>query len=49
MQMAMQLVGAREGVVGIKEKYHDIIAALESAGAGGGARGAAAGRLSGGR
>ena len=30
MQMAMQLVGAREGVIGIKEKYHDIIAALES-------------------
>ena len=34
MQMAMELVGAREGVVGIKEKYHDIIAALESAGPG---------------
>ena len=33
MQMAMQLVGAREGVIGIKEKYHDIIAALEAAGA----------------
>ena len=30
MQMAMQLVGAHEGVIGIKEKYHDIIAALES-------------------
>ncbi len=30
MQIAMQLVGAREGVVGIKEKYHDIIAALEA-------------------
>jgi Na+-translocating ferredoxin:NAD+ oxidoreductase RnfC subunit len=30
MRMAMALVGAREGVVGIKEKYHDIIAALES-------------------
>ncbi len=30
MQMAMELVGAREGVVGIKEKYHDIIAALEA-------------------
>ncbi len=30
MQMAMQLVGAREGVVGVKEKYHDIIADLES-------------------
>src|SRR5487761_2601819 len=35
MRMAMEMVGAREGVVGIKEKYHDIIAALESqAGAG---------------
>ncbi len=35
MRMAMELVGAREGVVGIKEKYHDIIAALASqAGAG---------------
>jgi Na+-translocating ferredoxin:NAD+ oxidoreductase RnfC subunit len=30
MTMAMQLVGAREGVVGIKEKYLDIIAALET-------------------
>ena len=30
MRMAMEMVGAREGVVGIKEKYHDIIAALES-------------------
>jgi len=30
LQMAMQLVGAREGVIGIKEKYHDIIAALEA-------------------
>ena len=30
MKMAMDLVGAREGVIGIKEKYHDIIAALES-------------------
>src|SRR5580698_6287086 len=30
MQMAMQLVGAREGVVGVKEKYQDIIAALEN-------------------
>ena len=30
MQMAMELVGAREGVVGIKEKYLDIIAALEA-------------------
>src|SRR5208283_6083544 len=35
MRMAMEMVGAGEGVVGIKEKYHDIIAALESqAGAG---------------
>ena len=30
LQMAMQLVGAREGVIGIKEKYHDIIAALKA-------------------
>ena len=30
LRMAMELVGAREGVVGIKEKYHDIIAALEA-------------------
>jgi Na+-translocating ferredoxin:NAD+ oxidoreductase RnfC subunit len=30
MQMAMELIGAREGVVGIKEKYLDIIAALEA-------------------
>ena len=30
MKMAMDLVGAREGVVGIKEKYHEIIAALEA-------------------
>jgi len=29
MQQVMQMVGAREGVVGIKEKYHDIIAELE--------------------
>jgi Na+-translocating ferredoxin:NAD+ oxidoreductase RnfC subunit len=29
MLMAMEMVGAREGVVGIKEKYQDIIAALE--------------------
>jgi Na+-translocating ferredoxin:NAD+ oxidoreductase RnfC subunit len=29
LEMAMQLVGAREGVIGVKEKYHDIIAALE--------------------
>ncbi len=26
----MEIVGAREGVIGIKEKYHDIIATLES-------------------
>ncbi|MGA2571546.1 MAG: 4Fe-4S dicluster domain-containing protein [Terracidiphilus sp.] len=31
MTIAMQLVGAREGVVGVKEKYHDIIADLEAA------------------
>ena len=30
MLQAMEMVGAPEGVVGIKEKYHDIIAALES-------------------
>src|SRR5208337_4702423 len=30
MRMAMELVGAREGVVGIKEKYLDIIAAIEA-------------------
>jgi Na+-translocating ferredoxin:NAD+ oxidoreductase RnfC subunit len=30
MVAAMRLVGAREGVVGIKEKYSDIIAALET-------------------
>ena len=29
MQMAMELVGAAEGVIGIKEKYHEIIEALE--------------------
>jgi Na+-translocating ferredoxin:NAD+ oxidoreductase RnfC subunit len=29
MKMAMEMVGAREGAIGIKEKYHDIIAALE--------------------
>jgi len=29
LQMAMELVGAAEGVVGIKEKYHEIIEALE--------------------
>ena len=28
MQLAMQLVGAREGVVGVKEKYHEIIEEL---------------------
>ena len=27
--MAVQMAGAREGVIGIKEKYHDIIAAIE--------------------
>jgi Na+-translocating ferredoxin:NAD+ oxidoreductase RnfC subunit len=30
MAIAMEMVGAREGVVGVKEKYQDIIAALES-------------------
>ena len=30
MTMAMQLVGAREGVIGVKEKYQEIIAALEA-------------------
>lgn len=29
MKIAMELVGAPEGVIGIKEKYHDIIEALE--------------------
>jgi len=29
MLQAMEMVGAPEGVIGIKEKYHDIIAALE--------------------
>jgi Na+-translocating ferredoxin:NAD+ oxidoreductase RnfC subunit len=29
MVAAMEMVGAPEGVIGIKEKYHDIIAALE--------------------
>lgn len=29
MTAAMEMVGAQEGVIGIKEKYHDIIAALE--------------------
>jgi len=30
MRMAMEMVGASEGIVGIKEKYHDIIAELEA-------------------
>lgn len=30
LKLAMDMVGAREGVVGIKEKYHDIIAELEA-------------------
>jgi Na+-translocating ferredoxin:NAD+ oxidoreductase RnfC subunit len=30
LTMAMQIAGAREGVIGIKEKYIEIIAALES-------------------
>jgi Na+-translocating ferredoxin:NAD+ oxidoreductase RnfC subunit len=30
LQTVMDLTGAREGVIGIKEKYHDIIALLES-------------------
>jgi Na+-translocating ferredoxin:NAD+ oxidoreductase RnfC subunit len=35
MRIAMELVGAAEGVIGIKEKYHEIIEALEqSAGPG---------------
>src|SRR5215469_17000620 len=29
LRAAMDIVGAREGVVGIKVKYHDIIAALQ--------------------
>jgi Na+-translocating ferredoxin:NAD+ oxidoreductase RnfC subunit len=29
MQMAMEMVGAPEGAIGIKEKYHEIIEALE--------------------
>ena len=44
MRMAMEMVGASEGVVGIKEKYQDIIAALESQ-AGAGIRVVAAARL----
>jgi len=31
LRMAMEMVGASEGIVGIKEKYRDIIATLESA------------------
>lgn len=31
MQLAMQMAGARAGVIGIKEKYNDIIAALDAA------------------
>ena len=49
MRMAMEMVGAREGVVGIKEKYHDIIAALENQAGPGIKVAAAAGLLSGGR
>jgi Na+-translocating ferredoxin:NAD+ oxidoreductase RnfC subunit len=30
LQQAMAITGARDGVIGIKEKYHDIIGALES-------------------
>jgi Na+-translocating ferredoxin:NAD+ oxidoreductase RnfC subunit len=30
LQTAMKLVGAREGAIGIKEKYHEIIEALEA-------------------
>src|SRR3954451_5392453 len=29
LRMAMEMVGAREGVIGIKEKYQEIIQALE--------------------
>jgi Na+-translocating ferredoxin:NAD+ oxidoreductase RnfC subunit len=29
LRMAMEMVGAREGAIGIKDKYHEIIAALE--------------------
>ena len=29
LRMAMDMVGAREGIVAIKEKYHEIIAAIE--------------------
>jgi len=31
MQLGMELAGAREGVIGIKEKYHEIIEALDAA------------------
>src|ERR1039458_2531811 len=31
LRMAMEIVGAREAAIGIKEKYHEIIAALERA------------------
>jgi Na+-translocating ferredoxin:NAD+ oxidoreductase RnfC subunit len=31
LRMAMEMVGAHEGIVGIKEKYHEIIAVLEGA------------------
>jgi Na+-translocating ferredoxin:NAD+ oxidoreductase RnfC subunit len=31
LRMAMEIVGAREGAIGIKEKYHEIIAELEHA------------------
>jgi Na+-translocating ferredoxin:NAD+ oxidoreductase RnfC subunit len=31
LQMAMEITGAREGAIGIKEKYHEIIDALEGA------------------
>jgi Na+-translocating ferredoxin:NAD+ oxidoreductase RnfC subunit len=31
MKLAMQMVGASEGAIGIKDKYHDIIEALEAA------------------
>jgi len=30
LRMAMEIVGAREGIIGIKEKYRDIIAAIEA-------------------
>ncbi len=47
MQIAMELVGAAEGVIGIKEKYHEIIEALEQSAPAGDSRGSAAGYLSG--